>query len=46
VGTSGDLTEVIFGNDDFSAQIVFKLPTPLTVKAGDYVTIELSFQAS
>jgi len=46
VGTSGDLREVYFGDADFSAMIVFTLSTPLAVKAGDYVTIELSFQAS
>lgn len=46
VGTSGDLREVHFGDDDFSAAIVFSLPTPLTVKASDYVTIELTFQAA
>lgn len=46
VETSGDLSEVWFGDDDFSAAIVFTLSTPLKVKAGDYVTIELSFQTS
>lgn len=46
VVNSGGVREVWFGDDDFSAMIAFTLSTPLSVKAGDYVTIELSFQTS